>query len=147
MRRGVTRISCVECAGKCIRWRIEGDYEELKQELDLRQFEGPELAGFYRHATPSITAYGFLVVERCLFCHIPISVPAPRSRGAACTNRARHNPYSIATLRHEIANSSAPDVRASFEVRTEFGTAPHIIEGIDLPDDRAAMFEIRTIFR
>jgi SRSO17 transposase len=50
-----------------LRWRIERDYEELKQELGLGHFEGRNWRGFHHHATLSIAAYGFLVMERCLF--------------------------------------------------------------------------------
>jgi len=50
-----------------LRWRIERDYEELKQELGLGHFEGRNWRGFHHHATLSIAAYGFLVKERCLF--------------------------------------------------------------------------------
>ncbi len=50
-----------------LRWRIERDYEELKQELGLGHFEGRNWRGFHHHATLCIAAYGFLVLERCLF--------------------------------------------------------------------------------
>ena len=50
-----------------LRWRIERDYEELKQELGLGHFEGRNWRGFHHHATLSIAVYGFLVLERCLF--------------------------------------------------------------------------------
>ena len=50
-----------------LRWRIERDYEELKQELGLGHFEGRNWRGFHHHATLSIAAYGLLVLERCLF--------------------------------------------------------------------------------
>jgi SRSO17 transposase len=50
-----------------LRWRIERDYEELKQELGLGHFEGRNWRGFHHHATLVIVAYGFLVQERCLF--------------------------------------------------------------------------------
>jgi SRSO17 transposase len=50
-----------------LRWRIERDYEELKQELGLGHFEGRNWRGFHHHATLAIAAYGFLVQERCLF--------------------------------------------------------------------------------
>ena len=49
------------------RWIIERDYQELKQELGLGHFEGRGWRGFHHHATLSIAAYGFLVLERCLF--------------------------------------------------------------------------------
>jgi hypothetical protein len=39
----------------------------LKQELGLGHFEGRNWRGFHHHATLSIAAYGFLVLEQCLF--------------------------------------------------------------------------------
>jgi SRSO17 transposase len=84
-----------------LRWRIERDYEELKQELGLGHFEGRNWRGFHHHATLSIAAYGFLVLERCLFppsgnapplraANIPLQLPRVQTsytpRGAAGTN-------------------------------------------------------------
>lgn len=50
-----------------LRWRIERDFRELKQELGLGHFEGRSWRGFHHHATLCIAAYGFLVAERCAF--------------------------------------------------------------------------------
>ncbi len=50
-----------------LRWRIERDFEELKQELGLGHFEGRGWRGFHHHAALCIAAYGFLVAERCRF--------------------------------------------------------------------------------
>jgi SRSO17 transposase len=47
-----------------MRWRIERDYQELKQEVGLGHFEGRGWRGFHHHATLCIAAYGFLVSER-----------------------------------------------------------------------------------
>jgi SRSO17 transposase len=47
-----------------LRWRIERDYHELKQEVGLGHFEGRGWRGFHHHATLCIAAYGFLVSER-----------------------------------------------------------------------------------
>jgi SRSO17 transposase len=47
-----------------LRWRIERDYQELKQEIGLGHFEGRGWRGFHHHATLCIAAYGFLVAER-----------------------------------------------------------------------------------
>lgn len=58
-----------------LRWRNERDYEELKQELGLGHFEGRNWRGFHHHASLCIAAYGFLVVERCLFSPAPDSPP------------------------------------------------------------------------
>ena len=46
------------------RWRIERDYQELKQELGLGHFEGRNWRGFHHHASLCVAAYGFLMLER-----------------------------------------------------------------------------------
>jgi SRSO17 transposase len=83
-----------------LRWRIERDYQELKQELGLGHFEGRGWRGFHHHATLCIAAYGFLISERET---IPPSAPRSttlfpelavpkgyRPRGSAATARASH---------------------------------------------------------
>jgi len=47
-----------------LRWRIERDYQDLKQEVGLGHFEGRGWRGFHHHATLCVAAYGFLVSER-----------------------------------------------------------------------------------
>ena len=47
-----------------LRWRVERDYQELKQEVGLGHFEGRGWLGFHHHATMCIAAYGFLISER-----------------------------------------------------------------------------------
>jgi SRSO17 transposase len=47
-----------------MRWRIERDYQELKQEIGLGHYEGRGWRGFHHHATLCIAAYGFLISER-----------------------------------------------------------------------------------
>jgi SRSO17 transposase len=47
-----------------LRWRIERDYQDLKQEVGLGHFEGRGWRGFHHHATLCIAAYGFLISER-----------------------------------------------------------------------------------
>jgi SRSO17 transposase len=46
-----------------LRWRVERDYQELKQEVGLGHFEGRGWLGFHHHATMCIAAYGFLISE------------------------------------------------------------------------------------
>ena len=92
-----------------MRWRIERDYQDLKQEFGLGHYEGRGWRGFHHHATLSIAAYGFLMVQRlrmgsgtgdkktslngrCL--------RFPRITSHAAVQRAqRHVPDSITTLR------------------------------------------------
>jgi SRSO17 transposase len=50
-----------------LRWRIERDYQELKQEFGLDHFEGRGWRGFHHHASLCIAAYGFLLAERLAY--------------------------------------------------------------------------------
>jgi len=47
-----------------MRWRIERDYRELKQEVGLGHYEGRNWRGFHHHASLCVAAYGFLMLER-----------------------------------------------------------------------------------
>jgi SRSO17 transposase len=84
-----------------LRWRIERDYQDLKQEVGLGHFEGRGWRGFHHHATLCIAAYGFLISERET---IPPSrprstrmLPKPalpggyRPRGSAVAARTPHS--------------------------------------------------------
>ena len=62
-----TRADLVRLA--MLRWRIERDYQELKDELGLDHFEGRGWRGFHHHATLCIAAYAFLAAER--LAHFP----------------------------------------------------------------------------
>ena len=46
-----------------LRWRIERDYQELKQEFGLGHFEGRGWRGFHHHAALCIAAYGFIISQ------------------------------------------------------------------------------------
>jgi SRSO17 transposase len=59
-----------------LRWRIERDFQDLKQEIGLDHYEGRGWRGFHHHAALSIAAYGFLVAERS---PIPPSAPIIRA--------------------------------------------------------------------
>ena len=96
-----------------LRWRIERDYQELKQELGLGHYEGRGWRGFHHHASLCIAAYGFLVAERCLS---PLAAASPGGgsghlRHPGASGRAapppvrpeRHVPHSIASIRRRLA--------------------------------------------
>ncbi len=105
-----------------LRWRIERDYQELKQELGLGDYEGRGWRGFHHHATLCIAAYGFLTAERGA---IPPSGPCSsaqlsrsaifqgyRPRGAADPTRTprpeldRHD----ATMSHRRPRQNPPEM-------------------------------------
>ena len=48
------------------RWRIERDYQDLKQDFGLGHYEGRGWRGFHHHASLSIAAYAFLMAERLM---------------------------------------------------------------------------------
>jgi len=92
-----------------IRWRIERDYQELKQEIGLDHFEGRGWRGFHHHGALCIAAYAFLAAERArLSPPEPLSflraAPLPRGfkpRGSApsggATRRQLHRDVSSPT--------------------------------------------------
>jgi SRSO17 transposase len=66
-----------------LRWRIEHDYLELKDQLGLDHFEGRSWRGFHHHGTLCIAAYCFIAVERAMIFppdDQPI-IQAPESSG------------------------------------------------------------------
>ena len=103
-----------------LRWRIERDYLELKQEIGLGHFEGRGWRGFHHHATLCIAADAFLVAERAAFspskarCGTIIEMPAlpedHRPRGAAGPYRAPRAGFDC-DLRREIAGHLVADER------------------------------------
>lgn len=93
---GTTPVPDLVATAK-LRWRIERDYQDLKQELGLGHYEGRGWRGFHHHATLCIAAYAFLVSERSLIPPsgpgIPSILPKPavpddyRPRGTPAANR------------------------------------------------------------
>jgi SRSO17 transposase len=117
-----------------LRWRIERDYEDLKQEIGLGHYEGRGWPGFHHHGTLAIAAYGFLISERetippsgpCSAAPIEKS-PLPggyRPRGApdpAAAPRPKldcHDP-SRAGRRHCKQTSAMPALHATHSQQPE----------------------------
>ena len=83
-----------------MRWRIERDYQDLKQEVGLGHYEGRGWRGFHHHLTLCIAAYGFLISERETIppsgataskdFQNPAIPESYRPRGAADPTRAPH---------------------------------------------------------
>jgi SRSO17 transposase len=114
-----------------LRWRIERDYQDLKQELGLGHYEGRGWRGLHHHITLCIAAYGFLIAERAIFPpggrkharSTTVGVSAgDRSEGAAAASRAPcceldHHPETAAYCRSGQASAAVPVLRRTTRYR------------------------------
>jgi SRSO17 transposase len=65
-----------------LRWRVERDFQELKDELGLDHYDGRSWLGFHHHGALCIAAYAFLATERARLSP-PGSCCLPPSRSAS----------------------------------------------------------------
>jgi SRSO17 transposase len=108
-----------------MRWRIEQDYHELKQEFGLSHYEGRGWTGFHHHATLCIAAYGFLTTQRLKHGSKKNSARPqtaalpedykPRGSRTYATPRARFDPHTSLSGQHRAGTSSStlPVLRSS----------------------------------
>jgi hypothetical protein len=97
-----------------LRWRIERDDQELKQEVGLGHFETRGWRGFHHHSTLCIAAYGFLISERETippqhltrpFSSRNLPLPMVIDPEDPPLRPERHIPNSIATMRRRLADA------------------------------------------
>jgi SRSO17 transposase len=75
-----------------LRWRVERDYQELKDELGLDHYEGRSWRGFHHHGVLCMAAYCFLAAERGRLSPpqaIAYLKPAPLPKGFAPRGASR----------------------------------------------------------
>lgn len=111
-----TAIESLVDAAK-MRWRIERDYQELKQEFGLSHYEGRGWLGFHHHATLCIIAYGFLTAQRLKHGSKKNSarlqttaLPAdyqPRGSRSSATSRTRFDSNAAHSREHRARSPSA----------------------------------------
>ncbi len=121
-----------------LRWLIERDYLELKQEIGLGHYEGRGWRGFHHHAALCIAAYGFLVAERA-------AIP-PSAVGARRLVQAPSLPDGRRPRRATTANrTSRPHLDRHHQTphrsRPRADTAPM---SVLRPDDRDALASSTT---
>jgi SRSO17 transposase len=97
-----------------LRWRIERDYQELKQEIGLDHFEGRMWRGFHHHATLCSVAHAFLALRRALSPPEADAVdladrPSPSSTRAAVPRR-RLSTMQTTHRRLDTSTRSVADV-------------------------------------
>jgi hypothetical protein len=94
-----------------LRWRIERDYQELKQELGLGDYEGRGWRGVHHHAILCVAVYGFLIAERGVLppqAHLSLRrsrdlpFPTVTDPEAPPIRPERHIPNSMATMRRRL---------------------------------------------
>ena len=102
-----------------LRWRIERDYPELKQEVGLGHYEGRGWRGFHHHASLCIAAYGFLISEKET---IPPSGPSRAWRGARSAVPAGYRPRGSATA--FATPRAAVNRHAAYPPRAHHGSRP-----------------------
>ena len=101
-----------------LRWRVERDYQEMKQEIGLDHFEGRSWRGFHHHATLCAVAHAFLALQRALFppevlaLDAPDGAPPPSGGGLALDRLLPALPQAGAT-EHATARTLA-DVIESY---------------------------------
>lgn len=95
-----------------LRWRIERDFQEMKDELGLDHFEGRGWRGFHHRGILCIAAYAFLAAERARLSPqslwascAPLRYPKVSARGVLPLRAQRHQPTSITTQRLHRARS------------------------------------------
>ena len=113
-----------------LRWRIERDYQDLKQEVGLGHYEGRGWRGFHHHATLCIAAYGFLISERET---ISPSRPDTVQRFGQAPVHAHHRPRGApgptrtprAQLHRNIAQTSHSRSRQETSQMSMLPRVPH----------------------
>lgn len=97
-----------------LRWRVERDYQELKQEIGLDHFEGRMWRGFHHHATLCAVAHGFLALRRALSPPEQAAVDAGDDPPSPAAGLALHHRHlsSVPTTHRRLAptNRTVADV-------------------------------------
>ena len=97
-----------------LRWRVERDYQEMKQEIGLDHFEGRGWMGFHHHATLCAVAHGFLALRRALSPPEQDAVDAARGKATAAADPAAVGgplpPVPPASRRRKPAARTVADV-------------------------------------
>lgn len=115
-----------------MRWRIERDYQELKNEIGLDHFEGRGWRGFHHHGALCVAAYAFLAAERArlsppaplAFLRVPAIPKGFRPRGSPDKNTATRR-----ELHHDVSCNQSSRLPSPPRLH---GLRPSTSSGLDL---------------
>jgi SRSO17 transposase len=109
-----------------MRWRIERDYQDLKQDFGLSHYEGRNWRGFHHHATLSIAAYGFLMAQRLKAGRDDCGKKnfAERQAPAVSKDYLPRGSPARATSRTGLDHDATPAIKR--RTRTRLGTLPSL---------------------
>jgi SRSO17 transposase len=117
-----------------LRWRIERDYLDLKQEIGIGHYEGRGWRGFHHHATLCIAAYAFLILER-------ETIPPSGSRPAGQRKKAEI-PEGYKPRGHAAqAGEAHPkfDCNAQTQDRCSLGQSPATMSVLRQPQTKSGL--------
>jgi SRSO17 transposase len=73
-----------------LRWRVKRDYQDMKQEVGLDNYEGRMWRGFHHHAALCAGAHAFLALRRALFPPEEGAMDAANGTPSPAAGPARH---------------------------------------------------------
>jgi hypothetical protein len=76
-----------------LRWRVERDYLDLKEEIGLDHFEGRSWRGFHHHVTLCAAAHAFLALNRAL--SPPAGPSVDPAHGAPASSTRPPSPHRL----------------------------------------------------
>lgn len=85
-----------------IRWRVERNYQDLKQEVGLDHYEGRRWIGMCHHLSICMVAHAFLLSQRVLFP--PQTDGIVGQRQEASSGVARSTPWTLRSLQEGLSN-------------------------------------------
>lgn len=80
-----------------LRWRVERDYQELKEEVGLDHYEGRTWAGLHHHLVLCTVAHSFLMLQRAKW-HAAADPAPPVEKPPAATRKKRPATLETATV-------------------------------------------------
>lgn len=79
-------------------WRIERDYQELKEEVGLDHYEARTWAGLHHHLVLCTVAHSFLMLQRAKWHRVAESAVPPATKPQPSQRKKRPTTLETATV-------------------------------------------------